>query len=72
MSGTAEAVLGGRGSQPAGGSPVLCFGQVSVSSSLEGMRLSENQDGLGKQCVWRHQIHGSCYFHLETLFERLC
>ncbi|XDB50917.1 hypothetical protein AB1E18_004472 [Capra hircus] len=31
MSGTAEAVLGGRGSQPAGGSPVLCFGQYQYT-----------------------------------------
>ena len=72
MSGTEEAVLGGHDSQPAGGSPVLCFGQVSVSSSLEGMRLSENQDGLGKQCVQRHHIHVSCSFHLETSFGHLC
>ncbi|XP_070309336.1 DNA repair protein RAD52 homolog isoform X2 [Odocoileus virginianus] len=31
MSGTEEAVLGGRGSQPAGGSPVLCFGQYQYT-----------------------------------------
>ncbi|XP_068828077.1 DNA repair protein RAD52 homolog isoform X2 [Capricornis sumatraensis] len=31
MSGTPEAVLGGRGSQPAGGSPVLCFGQYQYT-----------------------------------------
>lgn len=44
MSGTEEAVLGGRGSHPssAGGNSVLCFGQVTVCFSYLGrMRLSE-------------------------------
>lgn len=72
MSGTEEAVLGGHGSQPAGGSPVLCFGQVSVSPfPLEGMRVSGNQGGLGKQCV-SAIMYVSCCFHLEALFGRFC
>ena len=60
MSGTEEAILSGRDSHPAGGSSVLCFGQVHVFFSyLEGMRLSEK--GMGKPLVEHHHIHVSCF-----------